>query len=296
MTLSDRGAFYNGVGVSLIVGLLIVVGLGVLGVTSVGWFTLSTAMAMIGLSIGLLAVVSLISLISMRRTINMLSSHEAALAKQADNHAALAAKVQNQRAAAQAVRDRGQDAALANLSDRQDASVVETAQRTEGGRTAVLTRRDRADRGDPFQVEGAEIHPVQEVEGIGKHYGELLEEIGIMDTRDLWFADPVAVANAIKADLLRVKDWQSMAELMTVEGVGPQYSELLARASVASIPELCVEDPEELTARIQKLEGRLQKRVQGNKIGTKVVKSWIASARSHHNGGPEKVTADTGAR
>lgn len=293
-SLSDRGAFYNGIGVSLIVGLLIVVGLGVLGVTSGGWFSVTTAMAMIGLSIGLLAVVSLISLISMSRTIKILGSHEAVLAMQADKHAALAAQVQSQRAAAQAARDRGQDAALADLSDRQDASFVEATQRAEGGRTMVHAREGRTGRGDPFQVEGAEIHPVQDVEGIGKHYGELLEEIGIMNTRDLWYADPVSVAGSIEADLLRVKDWQSMSELMTLDGVGPQYSELLVRAGVASIPALCAEDPEELEGRIQALEGRLQKRVQGNKIGTKVVKSWIATAWSHHNGGPQKITADSG--
>lgn len=307
--LSRRGAFYNGIGLSLIVGLLIIVGLGVLGVSSLGWFTLSTAMAMIGLSIGLLSVVAVISLMSMRRTIDMLSSHEKALAKQADRHAALAAKVQDDRAAAQAerdrkqdemiathrtvqkVRDRDQDTATASLSDRQDAGFVEAEQRAEAARTAGNTRTATA---DPFAMEGAEVHPVQEVEGIGERYGALLEEIGITDTRDLWYADPVSVAGSIEADLLRVKDWQCMAELMAVEGIGPQYAELLVRSDIGSIPELSDQDPEVLQARIERLEGRLDKRVQGNEIGTKAVTSWIESARAHHNGGPATTTPETG--
>lgn len=279
--ISRRGAFYTGVGFSLLVGMLIVVGLGVLGVSSLGWFTLSTAMAMIGLSIGLLGVVAFISLMSMRRTLNLLNSHEQALTDQADRHAALAKKVADQRHAAQYARDREQDRVVANLSDRQDASSIETEQLSERFHS---TKQGPV---DPFEIEGAEIHPVEDVEGIGKEYAKRLKTIGITDTRELWYADAMTVATKLDIAPVRVRDWQSMSELMALEGVGKQYAELLVRADVASIPELSAQNPKTLQSRIQKLEGRVKKRVQGNTIKTKSVENWIDAAESHHNGKPQ---------
>jgi len=99
----QRGNFYFGLGFALIAGLLVVVGLGVLGITGLGLFPLTTAMAMTGIAISVLAVVSFVTLITLRRTLGLLSHHETALTEQSARHADLAAKVQAQWRAEQVI-------------------------------------------------------------------------------------------------------------------------------------------------------------------------------------------------
>lgn len=284
-TARRRGNFYDAIGVTLLVGLLVVVGLGVLGITSLGWFSLSTGMAMIGLAIGLVAMVSFITLVSMRRTLSLVTDMETALVDQADRHAALAARNQAEWKAAQVQRDRNQDALVAELSRRQDSSEMTSAIEAE------MNRSDRADRlhgsysligsgdGDPFK--DGDIHPVQDVEGIAEHFGPLLDQMGITDTEKLWHADTGEVAQVLKVSPLVVEQWKCQCELMAIDDIGKQYAELLVRSGVGSIRELSAQDPERLLRRIGRLEGRVRKPIQKNTIGLKVVESWIASAGSH---------------
>lgn len=288
-TTRRRGNFYDGVGLSLLAGLLLVVGLGVLGITSFGWFSLSTAMAMIGLAIGLVALVSFITLMSMRRTLQLVSDQETALVEQADRHAALAARVQAEWKAAQVQRDRNQDIVVAELARRQDTSESNSAVEAEMNRS----ERARADRiiglaqprgngdGNPFT--GGDVHSVQDVEGIAEHFGPLLDQMNISDTEKLWHAETGDVALALDVSPLVVEQWKCQCELMAIDGIGKQYAELLVRAGVGSIRELSSQDPERLLKRIGRLEDRVRKPIQGNTIGQKAVESWIASAGSHPN-------------
>jgi hypothetical protein len=263
---SARGNFYFGLGFALLAGLLIIVALGVFGMTSLGLFSLSTAMAMIGVAIALIALVTFLTLVTMRRTLALLAHHESALAEQSARHADLAAKVQSQWRAEQVVRDRDQDHAMATLSARQDTFG------SRGNKVAAVA--------DPFQ--GGQIHPVIDVEGIGDHYSKQLIGLGLNDTKQLWNADSKYVAGALKITPAAVEGWQCMAELMAVTGIGKQYAELLVRADVSSIDELCAETAQPLLARIHKLEKHQGNRIQGNTIGIKVIQSWINAAQTHH--------------
>lgn len=275
----QRGNFYYGMGFALLAGLLAVVVLGLFGITSLGVFSVSTAMAMIAVAITLLGAVSFVTLTTLRRTLGLLSHHETALAAQADRHADLAAMVQSQRQAEQVIRDRNQDADVAAVSARQDASFIEGQRRIERRRAARAVARPLGRTADPFS--GGQIHPVRDVEGIGDHYGKLLDKMGLQDTRQLWNADAAHVAGALNITPPVVDGWQCMAELMAVAGVGKQYAELLVRSNVSSIDELATQTPESLLDRIHRVEQHQGNRIQGNTIGLKIVQSWIAAAQAH---------------
>jgi predicted flap endonuclease-1-like 5' DNA nuclease len=286
----QRGNFYFGLGFALIAGLLVVVVLGVLGITSLGVFTLSTAMAMIGIAISMLAIVSFVTLVTLRRTLGLLSHHETALTEQAARHADLAAKVQAQWHAEQVIRDRNQDENLATISARQDATFVDAQTRTERSRTARAARGPVVPVADPF----GDVHPVRDIEGIGDHYGKLLDDLGFTDTRKLWNADATYVAGGLKIQPTVVENWQCMAELMAIKGIGKQYAELFVRADVSSIDELRAETAPALLNRIHRLEKHQGNRIQGNTIGIKIVQSWINAAQAHH-GVAIPVVASNGA-
>ena len=274
----QRGNFYFGLGFALLAGLVVVVGLGIFGITGLGVFTASTAFAMTGIAITLIAAVSFVTLVTLRRTLDLLSNHETALVDQAAAHADLAAKVQSQWRAEQVIRDRNQDDAMAALSARQDGAFI--AGRPARNGTSNGAARATVVVADPFQ--GGQVHPVIDVEGIGEHYSKLLVELGLKDTKQLWNADTTYVAGALKVTPTVVGGWQCMAELMAVTGIGKQYAELLVRADVSSIDELCAETAQPLLARIHKLEKHQGNRIQGNTIGTKSVQSWIDAAQAHH--------------
>lgn len=273
----QRGNFYFGLGFALLAGLVVVVGLGIFGITGLGVFTVSTALAMTGIAITLIAAVSFVTLVTLRRTLDLLSNHESALIDQAARHADLAAQVQSQWRAEQVLRDRTQDDSIATLQERQGtvfvAGAANGARGARGARSTVVAS-------DPF--EGGQVHPVIDVEGIGEHYSKELVALGLKDTRQLWNADTTYVAGALKVAPATVEGWQCMAELMAVNGVGKQYAELLVRADVSSIDELCAETPQPLLNRIHKLEKHQGNRIQGNTIGIKAVQSWITAAQAHH--------------
>lgn len=272
----QRGNFYFGLGFALLAGLVVVVGLGMFGITGLGVFTTETAFAMTGIAITLIAAVSFVTLVTLRRTLDLLSNHETALVDQAAAHADLAAKVQSQWRAEQVIRDRNQDDTIASLSARQDVAFV-AGRPTRNGSTAP---RNTVVVADPFQ--GGQVHPVIDVEGIGEHYSKELVALGLKDTKQLWNADTTYVAGALKVTPAAVGAWQCMAELMAVSGIGKQYAELLVRADVSSIDELCAETAQPLLARIHKLEKHQGNRIQGNTIGIKSVQSWINAAQAHH--------------
>lgn len=252
-------------------------GLGVLGITSLGIFEVTTAMAMIAIAITMLSIVSFVTLVTLRRTLSLLNQHEAIIAEQSTRVSDLAAKVQAQWRAEQVVRDRNQDADLASLSARQDATFLDQQARAERSRSG---RRAAAPVPDPFA--GGQLHPVRDIEGVGEHYGKLLDDMGLKDTRQLWNADTTYVAGALKIQPAAVDSWQCMAELMAVTGIGKQYAELLVRADVSSIDELCAETAQPLLSRIHRLEKHQGNRIQGNTIGIKIVQSWITAAQAHH--------------
>lgn len=155
--------------------------------------------------------------------------------------------------------------------ERRMAAVEERPQVTKQPTTAPRKR------GSPF----GDIHPVVDVQGIGETYAKRLEGMDITDTEELWQANPDQVANTLDVPVKTVRSWQAMAELMALDGLGPQYAELLVRAGVSSIAELRNQRPEPLVKELTETEAGREYRIQGNTISSKHTREWIATAKEH---------------
>lgn len=141
----------------------------------------------------------------------------------------------------------------------------------------LVQMRPAAERVSPF----GDVHAVIDVEGIGPTYADLLNGLGIYNTRQLWEADPEQVAAAISVPVATVDKWRGMAELIAVNGIGPQYAELLVRSGTRSIAQLREADAQELAARIVRTQTDATVRIQGNTIGATSVEAWVRAARDH---------------
>lgn len=128
------------------------------------------------------------------------------------------------------------------------------------------------------EVEG---EPVTLVEGIGETYESYLNDLGIFTLSDLTGADTETVADELGLSPTIVGRWQAQVELTSLNGIGPQYAELLVRSGVATIAGLSEADPADLLAAVNRKQQDLEVNIQGNVIGPKRVAGWIELARDH---------------
>lgn len=126
-----------------------------------------------------------------------------------------------------------------------------------------------------------DIHDVEDVEGIGSTFSQALAAEGIEDTEQLWVADPEVLAERLDVAKRRVRSWQDQAELMALNGVGPQYAELMVRAGIRSIGELAVWEPDPLLKAVEDKQAELDVRIQGAKLTEKRAARWIEQAQEH---------------
>lgn len=86
-------------------------------------------------------------------------------------------------------------------------------------------------------------YEVEEVEGIGKSYGQKLRDIGISTTEQLLnqccnMNGRVTVAEHVGIEDFVVRKWASMSDLMRLSGVEGQFSELMVYAGIDSVQDL----------------------------------------------------------
>jgi predicted flap endonuclease-1-like 5' DNA nuclease len=132
-------------------------------------------------------------------------------------------------------------------------------------------------RAEPF----GDVHPVIDVEGIGPTIAAKLKKQGIDDTRQLWRADAKTVAAGLGLAPPIVRDWQAMAELMAVSGIGKQYAEVLVKAGYTTIAQVRRADADEVAKAVAEAGEDLTRRIQKNSVTPKVAEGWIEAARTH---------------
>ncbi len=124
--------------------------------------------------------------------------------------------------------------------------------------------------------------PVEKIEGIGPVYSRKLGEVGIKTTNDLLSfgknrkgREELVEKTGISA--LLVLKWVNMADLMRIQGVGEEYSELLEKAGVDTVKELRNRNPENLLAAITQANGtyKLVRRLPS----LSDVESWVKEAK-----------------
>ncbi len=103
----------------------------------------------------------------------------------------------------------------------------------------------------------ARSRPVEDIEGVGQVLGRRLREAGIRTTRELLLAAAREGVEALAArtgiDARRLVAFVHMADLMRIDGIGPQAAELLVAAGVEGVADLARREPETLAARLRQV-------------------------------------------
>jgi len=99
---------------------------------------------------------------------------------------------------------------------------------------------------------------VENIEGIGPAFGERLRATGIDTTDELLEKGAsrtgrAAIAEATGIGGGRILAWVDHVDLMRVEGVGPEYSDLLVAAGVGSPAELAQRNAAHLATTLQEV-------------------------------------------
>lgn len=156
--------------------------------------------------------------------------------------------------------------------------------RRDTHRKTAAAKSPAAFSADPF----GDVYPVVEVEGISPEYNARLQAMGIVDTHQLWKADAEKVAKKAGVPVLTVHNWQDMAELSSVRGIGPQHAELLERSGIHTVEQLRKADPDELLSLVRKKQESLKVNIEGNRPSHSTIEHWIEEARGK-KGSPTTV-------
>ncbi|HUR64361.1 MAG TPA: DUF4332 domain-containing protein [Candidatus Thermoplasmatota archaeon] len=123
-----------------------------------------------------------------------------------------------------------------------------------------------------------DVHPVEDVEGIGAIYGDRLRAAGVHTTARLCFEDAQQLADKVGVPLKTVQQWQAMGELVKVKGIGPQYAEALARAGIDGIAALKRRAASTVADQVNAYLDSLETTVVGTKITEARVEGWKKAA------------------
>ena len=98
-------------------------------------------------------------------------------------------------------------------------------------------------------------YKIIDIEGIGPVYGEKLQAVGIKDTDALLekCAKPAgrkALEESTGISGKLILTWVNHADLFRVNGIGPQFSELLEAAGVDTVKELATRRADNLAAKL----------------------------------------------
>ncbi len=101
-------------------------------------------------------------------------------------------------------------------------------------------------------------YKIEEIEGIGPVYGEKLKAAGINKVDQLL---EKCAAKKGRAELAKetgieeklILKWSNHADLFRINGIGPQFSELLEASGVDTVKELRTRNAENLYAKLQEV-------------------------------------------
>ena len=124
-------------------------------------------------------------------------------------------------------------------------------------------------------------YKIIDVEGIGDVYAGKLTEIGINTIEELLEKGKKPAGRAELAEKTGISPkliltWCNHADLMRINGVGPQFSELLEAAGVDTVKELKHRVPANLQAKLEEINA--QKNLVNRVPALKEVEKMIAQA------------------
>lgn len=124
-------------------------------------------------------------------------------------------------------------------------------------------------------------YKIIDVEGIGEVYSEKLIAAGIKDIETLLekCAKPAgrkALAEETGISPKLILTWTNHADLMRIDGIGPQFSELLEAAGVDTVKELKHRLPENLQPKLEEING--EKNLVNRVPSVKEIEKMVAQA------------------
>ena len=148
-----------------------------------------------------------------------------------------------------------------------------------------------ASRAELAQLKAAEgkktvTGDIERIEGIGPAYGQKLRSIGIGWVRELLDqgGDPkgrqrIAAETGIKAELILA--WVNAADLLRVDGVTPDWAELLEASGVDTVKELKNRGPVNLLAKLTEANPTgARGRIAPTLPELEEVEGWVAQAKA----------------
>ncbi len=126
-------------------------------------------------------------------------------------------------------------------------------------------------------------YKIDEIEGIGPAYAEKLAAAAIKNTDDLLkkCATPAgrkAVAETTGLSSAVILKWANMADLMRINGIGPQFAELLKAAGVDTIKELRNRNAANLAAKVAEVNA--EKHLARTSPAESLVTKWVEAAKT----------------
>jgi predicted flap endonuclease-1-like 5' DNA nuclease len=131
-------------------------------------------------------------------------------------------------------------------------------------------------------ISGNKMTNIVKIEGIGPVYRDKLVAAGIKTTEKLLEAGCMAKAReelAAKTGIPHklILEWVNLADLMRINGVGEEYSDLLEEAGVDTVAELANRKPENLLQKIMETNEK-EKLVRRPPV-LKQVQKWVEEAK-----------------
>lgn len=124
---------------------------------------------------------------------------------------------------------------------------------------------------------------IEDVEGIGPTYAAKLQEAGIHTTDDMLMAGATPAGRDKVADMTGISgklilEWTNHVDLMRIDGVGSEYSDLLEAAGVDSPAELAQRNAANLAQTFQELDAARPDMVR-RVPSQATIEGWIAQAK-----------------
>ncbi|MBN1179700.1 MAG: DUF4332 domain-containing protein [Anaerolineae bacterium] len=124
---------------------------------------------------------------------------------------------------------------------------------------------------------------LETIEGIGPVYAEKLRAAGIRSVESLLQAGASAKGRKDLAEKTgigheHILDWVNRADLMRVKGLGEEYSDLLERVGVDTVPELAKRNAENLHKKV--LEANEAQKLVRRPPSLFMVADWIEQAKA----------------